>query len=83
MPQVKSKEEVKAMLDSKKGSAKPTIFGAEIDKLKKGDGLFIPEKEWTMKTTPSAYYYGKYRKGKDVKTVSVSKVEGGYLVSKV
>lgn len=83
MPVLKSKEDVKSLLASKKGGVKPVIFGDEVNKLKSGEGLFINENEWKIKTTPNAYYYGKYRKGKDVKTISVSKVNDGYLITKL
>ena len=52
MPVLKSKEDVKSLLSTKKGGTKPVIFGDEINKLKTGEGLFISLDEWTIKTTP-------------------------------
>jgi hypothetical protein len=83
MPQVKSTADVKALMETKKGGIKPIIFGAEIEKLKKEEGLFIGEEEWNIKATPAAYYYAKYRKGKETRTISISKVEGGHLITKL
>jgi len=83
MPVVKSKEETKLLLSTKKGGMKPVIFGDEISSLKVGDGLFFSAEEWKIKTTPSAYYYSRFRKGKDVKTLSINKVDGGYLITKL
>jgi hypothetical protein len=83
MPVVKSKEDVKSLLSTKRGGSKPVIFGEEINKLKSGEGLFFSAEEWTIKTTPSAYFYAHFRKGKDVKIISVSKVENGYLITKL
>jgi hypothetical protein len=38
-----------------------------------------------MKTTPTAYYYGKFTKGKkkEERIYSGSKVEGGFLITKL
>ena len=52
MPVLKSKEDVKSLLASKRGGVKHVIFGEEINKLKTGEGLFISLDEWTIKTTP-------------------------------
>jgi hypothetical protein len=86
MPIVKSKEETKQLLEAKKGGVnKPTIFATEIEALKKSEGLFISSEEWAtkLKTNVSAYYWGKYSKNKEVKTISISKVEGGHLITKL
>ena len=59
--------------------SKPVLFSKEIEGLKTGEGFLIPLKEWTMKTTPSAYYYHKFnRKGKF--KVSVFTTKDGYLI---
>ncbi len=85
MPVVKSKEETKLMLEAKKGGVKPIIFGDQIDSLKKSESIFISTQEWAeqLKTSVSAYYWAKYSKNKEVKTMSVSKVEGGHLITKL
>lgn len=81
--EVKSKEDVKTLLELNKKSSKEIIFGDSISKLKSGEGIFFLETEWKLKTTPGAYYYNRFRKGKDVKTLSISKVKDGYLITKV
>jgi hypothetical protein len=84
MPVVKSKEDVKSLLENKKtGVNKPILFAKEIDALPKGHGLLIDPAEFPLKTSIPAYYYAKYSRGKEVKTLSISKVEGGYLLTKI
>jgi hypothetical protein len=87
MATVKKKEEAQALLASRKrgGTSKEILFIKEIEALKKGEGLFISEKEWKMKTTPTAYYYGKFTKGKKVadRVYSGHKVAGGFMVVKL
>jgi len=84
MPVVKTKEDVKSLLANKKsGVNKPVLFATEIEALKKGEGLLISPEEFTLKTSIPAYYYAKYSKGKEVKTLSIAKVEGGYLLTKI
>jgi hypothetical protein len=85
MPVVKSKEETKSLLATKRiGSKKPVLFAKEIEALKKNEGgLMITLEEFPMKTSIPAYYYAHYSKGKEVKTLSISKVEGGYLITKI
>jgi len=84
MPVVKTKEDVKSLLATKRsGVNKPVLFATEIESLKKGEGLLIAPHEFPLKTSIPAYYYAKYSKGKEVKTLSISKVEGGYLLTKI
>jgi len=86
MPVLKSKEETKQLLEAKKGGVnKPIIFAKEIEGLKKSESLFISTEEWAalLKTTVPAYYWAKYSKNKEVKTISISKVEGGHLITKL
>jgi len=84
MPVVKSKEETKSLLATKRnGINKPVLFATEIEALKKGEGLLITLEEFPLKTSIPAYYYAKYSKGKEVKTLSISKVDGGYLLTKI
>ena len=86
MATVKKKEEVLTILASRKrGITKEVLFIKEIETLKKGEGLLISEKEWKMKTSPTAYYYGKFTKGKkkEERVYSGSKVEGGFLITKL
>lgn len=71
------------LLSTKRGGMKPVIFGGEISTLEARDGLFFSAEEWKIKTTPSAYYYSRFRKGKDVKTLSIKKVDSGYLITKL
>lgn len=60
-------------------------FGSEISALKKGEGLFINDNEWTAQTTMSAYYYGKLRKGIKVedREYDYQKVKDGFLITKI
>ncbi|MES2266155.1 MAG: hypothetical protein V4520_05320 [Bacteroidota bacterium] len=84
MPVVKSKEDVKAILATKRtGVNKPVLYAPEIEALKKGEGLMIMLEEFPLKTSIPAYYYAKYSKGKEVKTLSIVKVDGGYLLTKI
>lgn len=86
MPVVKSKKDVELLLATKRtGVNKPILFAKEIEALKKGEGegLLITVAEFPLKTSIPAYYYAKYSKGKEVKTLSISKVEGGYLITKI
>jgi hypothetical protein len=84
MPVVKSKTDVELLLATKRtGVNKPILFAKEIEALKKGEGLLITLEEFPLKTSMPAYYYAKYSKGKEVKTLSISKVEGGYLLTKI
>ena len=84
MPVVKTKEDVKSLLETKKsGVNKPVLFATEIEALKKGEGLLISLEEFPLKTSIPAYYYAKYSKNKEVKTLSIAKVEGGYLLTKI
>ena len=84
MPVVKSKKDVELLLATKRtGVNKPILFAKEIEALKKGEGLLITTEEFPLKTSIPAYYYAKYSKGKEVKTLSISKVEGGYLLTKI
>jgi len=84
MPVVKSKTDVELLLATKRtGVNKPILFAKEIEALKKGEGLLITFEEFPLKTSMPAYYYAKYSKGKEVKTLSISKVEGGYLLTKI
>lgn len=84
MPVVKSKEDVKSILATKRtGVNKPVLFATEIDTLKKGEGLLISLEEFPLKTSIPAYYYAKYSKGKEIKTLSIAKVDGGYLLTKI
>lgn len=87
MPIKLSKDEAKKLIESsKRGGRKATIiFGEDIENLKKGEDLFISEDEWTVKTTMSSYYYGKFSKGIDEKDKKIAyrKVNGGLLITKL
>jgi hypothetical protein len=86
MPKKLTKEEAQKLRATKKrGAKKEIIFGAEIDALKKGEELFISEKEWKVKTSLTSYYYGKYAKGVEKKDrkITYEKVEGGLLITKL
>ena len=85
MATLKTTEQVKAILSEVKvkGKSKPILFGDEISKLKSGEALLISNDEWQMKTTPAAYYYRAYRLKSDKKTLSVYKVNEGYLITKL
>ncbi len=60
-------------------------FGDEISALKKGEGLFISDNEWTAQTTITAYYYGKFRKGikEEDRVYNYQKVKDGFLITKI
>lgn len=86
MPKKLTKEEVlKLRATRKHGVKKPTLFVEEINNLKKGESLLIAEKEWKIKTSPTAYYYGKFTKGieKKDRVISYEKVEGGLMITKL
>ena len=85
MVAIKNKQEVQTLLSSRKsgGVKKPILFITEINSLKKGEGLFIPTKDWKLQTKPSSYYYSKVTKSEETKSIKVSKVEGGYLITKL
>ena len=61
-------------------ASKPTVFGKEIEALKKGTGFMIPKEEWKMKTSPSSYYYRKFNGKKGDVKISCLKMEDGYLI---
>jgi hypothetical protein len=87
MPKKLSKDEANKLVESSKrgGRTASIIFGDDIEKLKKGEDLFISEDEWTVKTSMSSYYYGKFSKGIDPKDrkISYRKVTGGLLITKL
>ena len=60
-------------------TVKPVMFGKEIENMREGEGYLINDSEWTLKTSPSSYYYQKYRKSDKVR-VSVYRVKDGHLV---
>jgi hypothetical protein len=62
--------------------SKPVLFGVEIESLKVGEGLIITEKEWTMKTTPSAYYYQKFNRKGNLKVSCIKTTEGHLIIRK-
>jgi hypothetical protein len=81
--EIKSKEDVKKlMLEKTKGNVKTVIYGKEISELTQGQGIFFLGTEWSLKTTPAAYFYNRFRKGKE-KTISINKVNDGYLITKL
>jgi hypothetical protein len=82
MSKVLGVKEVSEILKSHnvRGS-KPVMFGKEIEGLKVGEGLLIPEEEWTMKTSPSSYFYQKFNKKGDFK-ISCIKTKEGFLIVK-
>lgn len=82
MSKTVSVKEVNEILASRVSRiAKPTIFGTEIEALKKGEGFLISKEDWKMKTTPASYYYRKFNKEGEVK-VSCIKMEDGFLIVK-
>jgi hypothetical protein len=85
MPKKLSKEEATKLRESSKRTTKSLIFGDEINELKKGEELFISDKEWTMKTTMTAYYYAKFAKGidKNDREFSYGRVKDGFVITKL
>lgn len=82
MPVKKTLSEVQELLKAKRSPLKkPILFSAEIDDLKKGQGLHIANNEWPLKTSMSAYYNSKYNKNE--KIVKCFKVDDGYIVEKL
>jgi hypothetical protein len=76
-------KEVNDILSTRtKGVRKPLLFGEDIEKLKVGEGIVIEDKDWTMKTPPSSYYYHRLRKKEELK-VSVVKIDNGHLVIRI
>jgi hypothetical protein len=64
---------------------KSILFRKEIEKLSVGEHLLIEDSEWSMKTTPTAYYYGKFKKGVESgnQTIGYRKVQGGILLTRL
>ena len=85
MPKKLTKDESIQLRESSKRTTKSLIFGDEINELKKGEDLFISDKEWTMKTTMTAYYYGKFAKGieKNDREFSYGRVKDGFVITKL
>ena len=86
MAKVIKVEEVKILLQQKKGGRKPVVFQSEIDSLAPHTGLLISESDWkatNLKSSPSSYYYNKLRKNSDKPVISISKVADGYLIVKL
>jgi hypothetical protein len=86
MLKVIKKEDVKVLLEQKKGGRKPIVFKSEIDSLLPEQGLIITEQNWketNLKSSPSSYYYNKLRKNSDKPVISISKVNDGYLIVKL
>lgn len=82
MSKTVSVKEVNEILASRVSRvAKPTVFGAEIEALKKGEGFLITTDDWKMKTSPSSYYYRKFNKEGKIK-VSCIKTDDGFLIVK-
>ena len=80
MSKVLSVKEVNELLKNRRtGVKKPILFEKEILGLKTGEGFEITTKEWSLKTSPSSYYYQKFNKREDVK-LSILKTENGVLV---
>jgi hypothetical protein len=80
-----TKEEAEKLLLSSKRTPKQILFIDQINELKKGEALFISEKEWPQKTTMTAYYYQKFTKGvdKEDRVISYNRVKGGFMITKV
>lgn len=83
MPVKQTKEQVKGLLEARQSGTKPTLFGEEVTALKSGEGLLILDSEWSLKSSPSSYYYSKFKRGKTEKSFTVSKVKEGYLITKI
>ncbi len=86
MLKIINQQEVKVLLEQKKGGRKPIVFKSEIDGLKQNQGLIITEDDWkktNLKSSPSSYYYNKLRKNSDKPVISISKVTEGYLIVKL
>lgn len=86
MLKVINQQEVKVLLEQKKGGRKPIVFKSEIDGLKQNQGLIITEQNWketNLKSSPSSYYYNKLRKNSDKPVISISKITEGYLIVKL
>jgi hypothetical protein len=80
-----TKDEAEKLIQSSKRTAKDILFGDQINDLKKGESLFISDKEWTMKTTMTAYYYQRFGKGieKADRAISYNRVKDGFLITKL
>ncbi len=80
-----SKDEAEKLLQSSKRAPKSILFIEQINELKKGEALFISDKEWPQKTTMTAYYYQKFTKGKEKseRIISYNKVKDGFLITKI
>lgn len=85
MPKKLTKDEANKLRETSRKTTKSIIFGDEINDLKKGEELFISDKEWTQKTTMTAYYYSKFAKGKEKsdRVISYGRVKDGFLITKL
>jgi hypothetical protein len=81
MAKLQTPEQVQALKASSRGKGKQIVFGEEISKLKSTQGLLIESGEWTLKTTPTSYYY-RTLKLKENKSFTINKVPGGFLITK-
>lgn len=78
---VSVKEVESVILARKEKFRKPILFEDDLKDLKLGEGLKITTDEWSLKTSPRAYYYQKFRKDDSV-NLSCLKTEDGYLIIK-
>ena len=80
--QVLKKEEVKTLLESNKVVGRETLYKKEIESLKPGEAIHLIATDWTIKSTPSAYYY-RFNKSQGKKIVTVNKLKDGFLITKL
>lgn len=77
-----SAKEAEALLPKRR---KTILFGKELNDLKVGEQFLIEDSDWTMKTTPTAYYYGKFRKGvaEADRKMAYQKANGGIILTRL
>ncbi len=74
-------EAVKTLLEANKSVNRETLYKKEIDTLKPGEAIRLTAEDWSLKTSPSSYYY-RFNKNQGKKVVTVNKLEDGFLITK-
>jgi len=69
--EVLKKEDVKTLLEANKS----------VDTLKPGEAIRLTMEDWSLKTSPSSYYY-RFNKNQGKRVVTVNKLKDGFLITK-
>jgi hypothetical protein len=79
--EVLKKEDVKTLLEANKSVNRETLYKKEIDTLKPGEAIRLTMEDWSLKTSPSSYYY-RFNKNQGKRVVTVNKLKDGFLITK-